>query len=84
MAVDVDRGHRDGSNHFGDPHGASSIVTVGAGIAQIWFERGPAELALGHWEASQGRLHESLDRPRITPIFAPTRGGATAGVRLDL
>jgi NO-binding membrane sensor protein with MHYT domain len=64
--------------------GASSIVTVGAGIAQIWFERGPAELALGHWEASQGRLHESLDRPRITPIFAPTRGGATAGVRLDL
>jgi hypothetical protein len=64
--------------------GASSVVTLGAGIAQLWFQRGPAELALGHWEASQGRLRESFYRPRVTPIFAPTLGGATAGIRLEL
>lgn len=63
---------------------ASSLATVGAGIAQIWFQRGAAEVALAHWEASQGRFHEATYRPRVTPILAPTLGGATAGLILEL
>lgn len=63
---------------------ASSIVTIGTGIASIWFQRGSAEVTLAHWEASQGRFHEAWNGVRITPIVALARGGGSAGVVLEL
>jgi hypothetical protein len=62
---------------------ASSLATIGAGVSQIWFQRGAAEVALAHWEASQGRLHEARYRPRVTPIITPVLGGAIAGLMLE-
>ena len=63
---------------------ASSLATVGAGIASIWFQRGAAEVMLAHWEASQGRFPEASNHLRIIPLLAPMPGGATAGVRIEL
>lgn len=63
---------------------ASSLVTVGEGVAQLWFLRGSAEVTLAHWEASQGRFHDALNRPSLTPFVVPNLRGATAGILLEL
>ena len=63
---------------------SSSLVTIGTGIASIWFQRGSAEVTLAHWEASQGRFHDTSSGVRFTPLVAPTLGGATVGMLLEL
>lgn len=55
----------------------SALVAIGAGISQLWFQRGSAEVALAHWEASQGRLTTTA---RVVPVLAPMPGGLSAGV----
>ena len=59
--------------------GVSALVAIGAGIGQLWFQRGPAELALEHWEAARGLRREAFT---VTPMFGPTRNGAIGGVTL--
>ena len=63
---------------------ASSLVTVGSGVAQIWFLRGPSEVALAHWEASQGRLREGASVPRIAPTLTAGPGAVVAGLILSM
>ena len=63
---------------------ASSLATIGAGVGLLFFQRGPSEVALAHWEASQGRFRQASLPLRITPLLAPVRGGATAGMLLEL
>jgi hypothetical protein len=63
---------------------ASSLVTIGMGISQLWFQRGSAEVTLAHWEASQGRFRDASNGPHVMPILAPTSGGAMAGIVLEL
>jgi hypothetical protein len=60
--------------------GVSALVAVGSGIGQLWFQRGPAEVALEHWEAARGLRHEALT---LTPMLAPTRNGAMGGFSLS-
>ncbi len=59
--------------------GVSAVVAIGSGIGQMWFQRGPAEVALEHWEAARGLKHEALS---LRPTFSPTRGGAMGGFTL--
>jgi hypothetical protein len=59
--------------------GVSALVAIGSGIGQLWFQRGPAELALEHWEAARGLRREAFT---ITPMISPTRSGAVGGVTL--
>ena len=57
---------------------ASSLVTIGVGISQLWFQRGSAEVTLAHWEASQQSLPRRLEwAPRQAtrgPDFRRRRG----------
>jgi len=61
--------------------GAASAVGEAIG-AWIW-DRGPAEVAWEHWQASHGsvtvRTESSL---QLRPVFTPVLGGGTAGLRL--
>lgn len=56
--------------------GVSALVAVGSGIGQLWFQRGPAELALEHWEAARGLRREAFV---LTPVLSPLRNGAAGG-----
>lgn len=59
--------------------GASAVIAIGSGIGQLWFQRGPAEVALEHWEAARGLRREALT---IVPMFAPVNHGVVGGVSL--
>lgn len=62
--------------------GASALLALGSGIGRIAFERGSAEVAMAHWQASQGRMR---DVPRhasivIVPRIEPIEGGVLGGL----
>ena len=64
--------------------GASALLALGQGIAHIWFMRGSAEIALAHWQASQGRMREAEPPPKtslsVSPLIAPVSGGFVGGL----
>jgi len=65
--------------------GASALLALGQGIARLWFMRGSAEIALMHWQASQGRMRAVDDPPpktslELAPFLAPIAGGFVGGV----
>ena len=64
--------------------GASAVLAFGQGIARIWFQRGSAEVALAHWQASQGRMREPDPPPKtsvlVTPLIVPVNGGFLGGL----
>lgn len=64
--------------------GASAVLAFGQGVARIWFQRGSAEVALAHWQASQGRMRDPDPPPKtsvlVTPLIAPVNGGFLGGL----
>ncbi len=69
--------------------GASAILAIGQGVGRIWFQRSSAEVALVHWEATQGWLRGLTEAPpeppkvSFAPLVAPTQGGVVAGVAME-
>lgn len=59
--------------------GVSALVAIGSGVGQLWFQRGPAELALEHWESARGLKREAFT---IAPVLTPVTQGAVGGVSL--
>ena len=64
--------------------GAAAVLAIGQGVARIWFMRGSAEVALAHWQASQGRMRDPDPPPKVTarvaPLLAPLNGGFVGGL----
>jgi len=60
--------------------GVASLLSIGSGVGQIWYQRGPAEVALEHWESARGMRREV----RMLPMLAPVHGGVVAGLTLRL
>ncbi len=59
-----------------------SVAEVLSGFGQLWWERGPAEIAWEQWRSSHEEVVVQVSRVHVTPTFAPMRGGATAGLSL--
>ncbi len=67
---------------FGMVGALSGVAAAGSAIASLTFERGEAEIAWEHWQASQGMLSsgESQSRLTLTPQVAVLPGGMQAGL----
>ncbi len=66
--------------------GFGGIGTVASGVGQIVWTRGPAEVAIEHWDAARGAPNVgalSQPRLRLSPTFAPLPGGGYAGLALS-
>jgi hypothetical protein len=61
--------------------GFGGIGTVAQGVGQIVWTRGPAEVAIEHWDAARGA--PNVGRLRLSPTFAPLPGGGYAGLALS-
>jgi hypothetical protein len=59
-----------------------AVTSIGDGLAKLFWERGPAEVAWEHWHASHEQVTVQTARVHFTPVLAPIRGGATAGFSL--
>jgi hypothetical protein len=60
----------------------TSLTTLFSGVGQLWWERGSAEIAWDQWRSSHEDVVVQVSRVHFAPMFAPTRGGATAGLSL--
>jgi hypothetical protein len=60
----------------------AGVLQVLAGIGALWYERGAAEIAWEQWHAAHEHVTVETARVHFTPMFAPTRGGATGGLSL--
>jgi hypothetical protein len=62
-----------------------AATTLGSAIASMVWERGPAEVAWEHWQATHGNVTvhtEAKNKLQLRPLIAPMPGGGMAGVRL--
>ncbi len=61
--------------------GFGGVGTVASGIGQIVWTRGPAEVAIEHWDAARGAPNAA--KLKLDPVIAPLPGGGWAGVSLS-
>ena len=63
--------------------GVGAVSAIGEAIAGWIWERGPAEVAWEHWQASHGSVTVHTEsKLQLRPVITPTLGGGTAGLRL--
>ncbi|HSQ64047.1 MAG TPA: hypothetical protein VLM85_12565 [Polyangiaceae bacterium] len=63
--------------------GVGAFSTIGQAIAGWLWERGPAEIAWEHWQASHGAVTVHTEsKLELRPVFTPMLGGGTAGLKL--
>ncbi|CAN5773890.1 hypothetical protein BH09MYX1_BH09MYX1_35240 [soil metagenome] len=58
--------------------GFGGVSIVANGIGQIVWVRGPAEVAIEHWDAARGAPHAAS--LQLRPMLVPLQGGGMAGV----
>lgn len=68
--------------------GASSVLAIGQGVGRIWFQRGSAEVAFLHWQASQGRMRDVEEPPKpaavsFSPLLMPIPSGFVGGIAAE-
>ena len=64
--------------------GVSAATIIGSGVASLTWQRGPAEIAMEHWDAARGAPRVENDaRLHVTPLLAPLHGGAAVGLSLS-
>lgn len=61
--------------------GFAGISAVSASIGQLVWIRGPAEVAIEHWDAARGA--PNVGRLHLDPILVPLHGGGLAGLSLS-
>ena len=61
--------------------GFAGVSGVSSGIGEIAWRRGPAEVAIEHWDAARGAPNAA--KLRLAPILAPMPGGGFAGLALS-
>lgn len=66
---------------FGGLIGVGGLTSIGSGVSSMTWQRGPAEIAMEHWDAARGAPHAAAGL-RVTPLLAPLQGGAAVGLSL--
>lgn len=66
---------------FGGLIGVGGLTSIGSGVSSMTWQRGPAEIAMEHWDAARGAPHAAAGL-RVMPLLAPLQGGAAVGLSL--
>ena len=64
--------------------GVTAAPIIGSGVSALTWQRGPAEIAMEHWDAARGAPQVAAPAAalHVTPMLAPLHGGAAVGLSL--